>query len=61
MIGNDWDKVLEVVENSVGFKKFLQMINEKYNTSTVYPPMVFLSVFKKVLKYHHHYKIFIKN
>ncbi len=38
MIGNDWDKVLEVVENSVGFKKFLQMINEKYNTSTVYPP-----------------------
>ena len=38
MIGNDWDKVLEVVENSVGFKKFLQMIDAKYNTSTVYPP-----------------------
>ncbi len=38
MIGNDWDQVLEIIEKSTGFKKFMQMINEKYNTSVVYPP-----------------------
>ena len=38
MIGNDWDQVLEIIEKSTGFKKFMQMINEKYNTSIVYPP-----------------------
>ena len=38
MIGNDWDEVLKVIESSEGFKKFLYMINEKYKTSTVYPP-----------------------
>ena len=38
MIGNDWDDVLKVIEESDGFKKFLSIINEKYNTSIVYPP-----------------------
>ena len=38
MIGNDWDIVLKVVEESVGFKKFLAIINEKYNSGVVYPP-----------------------
>lgn len=38
MIGNDWDQILEIIEKSTGFKKFMQMINEKYNTSIVYPP-----------------------
>ncbi len=38
MIGNDWDQILEIIEKSTGFKKFMQMINEKYNTSVVYPP-----------------------
>jgi uracil-DNA glycosylase len=38
MIGNDWDQVLDVIENSEGFKKFLNIINEKYNETTVYPP-----------------------
>lgn len=38
MIGNDWDQVLEIIEKSTGFKKFMQMINEKYNTNVVYPP-----------------------
>lgn len=37
MIGNDWDKVLSVVERSEGFKKFLHLINEKYNNSVVFP------------------------
>ena len=38
MIGNDWDEVLQVIENSNGFKNFMTMINNKYNTSIVYPP-----------------------
>lgn len=37
MIGNDWDSKLEVIENSDGFKKFLNMINDKYKTNTIYP------------------------
>ncbi len=38
MIGNDWDEKLQVIENSNGFKNFMTMINNKYNTSIVYPP-----------------------
>lgn len=38
MIGNDWDEVLKVIENSNGFKKFLSIINEKYQKGIVYPP-----------------------
>lgn len=37
MIGNDWDNVLKVIENSDGFKKFLNIINNEYNTKTIYP------------------------
>ena len=38
MIGNDWDEKLNIIENSEGFKKFLALINEKYENSTVFPP-----------------------
>ncbi len=38
MIGNDWDKILEIIENSQGFKKFLSIVNEKYQKGIVYPP-----------------------
>ena len=38
MIGNDWDEVLKVVLNGDGFKKFLNIIKEKYNSGIVYPP-----------------------
>jgi len=37
MIGNDWNQVLSVIENSDGFKKFLNIINEKYEKTTVFP------------------------
>ena len=37
MIGNDWDEVLKVVEKSEGFNKFLNIINNLYNTKTIYP------------------------
>lgn len=38
MIGNDWDKILNIIEESDGFKKFLNIINERYKTSIVFPP-----------------------
>ena len=38
MIGNSWDEKLSIVENSEGFKKFVQIINNEYNTKTIYPP-----------------------
>jgi len=38
MIGNDWDEILKIIESSEGFKKFLNLINKKYEDSIVYPP-----------------------
>lgn len=37
MIGNDWDNVLSVIENSEGFKKFLNVVNHEYEVNTIYP------------------------
>ena len=37
MIGNDWDNVLKIIETSSGFKKFLSIVNNEYNTKTIYP------------------------
>ena len=37
MIGNDWDEKLKVVWNSEGFKKFMTIINNKYNATTCFP------------------------
>jgi len=37
MIGNDWDKVLNIIETSDGFQKFLELIDTEYNTKTIYP------------------------
>ena len=37
MIGNDWDLKLEVIENSPGFKKFLDIIDNKYQNDIIYP------------------------
>ena len=38
MIGNDWDNELSVIWNSPGFGKFMDIINNEYNTKTIYPP-----------------------
>ena len=38
MIGNDWDKKLEVIWNSEGFKKFYRIIEKEYDTKTIFPP-----------------------
>ena len=38
MIGNDWDNKLELIWNSEGFKKFYRIIENEYNTKTIFPP-----------------------
>ena len=38
MIGNDWDKVLETVWNSEGFKKFMSLVEKEYQNNVVFPP-----------------------
>lgn len=37
MIGNDWDNVLSVIENSDGFKKFMDVVDNQYKINTIYP------------------------
>lgn len=51
MIGNDWDEVLKVIENSDGFKKFLNLINDKYNKETIYPPKNYIFNALKLTSY----------
>lgn len=38
MIGNDWDKTLEIVWNSEGFKKFMSLVEKEYQNNVVFPP-----------------------
>lgn len=51
MIGNDWDEILKVIENSDGFKKFLNMINAKYQNGIVYPPKNYIFNALKLTSY----------
>ena len=37
MIGNDWDKVLNIIWNSEGYKKFIKIIDNEYKTKTIFP------------------------
>lgn len=38
MIGNDWDEKLKIIEESQGFKNFMELVNHEYMTKTIYPP-----------------------
>ncbi len=38
MIGNDWDNKLKTVWESEGFKKFLKVVDNEYQTKTIFPP-----------------------
>ncbi len=38
MLNNDWDKVLQVVFDGDGFKKFYKVVENEYNTKTIFPP-----------------------
>ena len=37
MIGNDWDQILSVIENSSGFHVFMNKIKQLYDKKVVYP------------------------
>ena len=51
MIGNDWDNVLKIIENSAGFKKFLYVVNDKYKNSVVFPPKEYVFNALKLTSY----------
>lgn len=38
MIGNDWDEKLNIIWNSEGFKKFMKVVDNEYQTKTIFPP-----------------------
>lgn len=38
MLNNDWDEVLKVVFEGEGFKKFYHIVENEYNTKTIFPP-----------------------
>lgn len=38
MLNNDWDEVLKVVFEGDGFKKFYHIVENEYNTKTIFPP-----------------------
>lgn len=38
MIGNDWDKKLDIIWNSDGFKKFYNVIMNEYDKKIIFPP-----------------------
>lgn len=42
MFNNDWDEILKVIRDSEGYKKFLTIIDNEYNTKTIYPPKNFI-------------------
>ena len=51
MIGNDWDIILKVIEDSEGFKNFLTIIENKYNTTEVFPPKDYIFNALKLTSY----------
>ncbi len=51
MIGNDWDNKLNIIWESVGFKKFLNIIDNEYNTKTIYPPKNYIFNALKLTSY----------
>ncbi len=42
MIGNDWDTKLNIIWESEGFKKFLSIVDNEYDTKIVYPPKSYI-------------------
>ena len=51
MIGNDWDKVLNTIEENADFKIFLNSINQKYDSSIVFPPKDYIFNALKLTSY----------
>ena len=51
MIGNDWDNKLEIIWKSEGFKKFYELIENEYNTKTIFPPKDYIFNALKLTSY----------
>lgn len=51
MIGNDWDDKLKIVWQSEGFKKFYSIVENEYNTKTIYPPKDYIFNALKLTSY----------
>ena len=51
MIGNDWDKKLNIIWESNGFKKFYNMILSEYNKKTIFPPQDYIFNALKLTSY----------
>lgn len=51
MIGNDWDEKLSLIWNSDGFKKFMKIIENEYNTKTIFPPRNYIFNALKLTSY----------
>ena len=51
MIGNDWDKKLEVIWNNEEFKKFYKIIENEYDTKTIFPPKEYIFNALKLTSY----------
>lgn len=51
MIGNDWDKLLEVIWHSPGFRRFYNMIMAEYAKKTIYPPKDYIFNALKLTSY----------
>lgn len=51
MIGNDWDEILEIIEKSTGFKKFLKTIDDEYKNKIIYPPKNYIFNALKLTSY----------
>ena len=51
MIGNDWDKKLEIIWNSEGFKNFYKLIENEYDTKIIFPPKEYIFNALKLTSY----------
>ena len=51
MIGNDWDTKLNIIWESEGFKKFMNLVDNEYNTKTIFPPKNYIFNALKLTSY----------
>ncbi len=52
MIQNDWDEKLKVVWESEGFKKFLSIVDQEYQTKIIFPPKNYVFNALKLTPFH---------
>ena len=51
MINNDWDEKLSLIWNSEGFKRFYKIVENEYNTKTIFPPKDYIFNALKLTSY----------